>query len=58
VHTGSTSHEAVTDLAAYRRNKESERAIAIERQLDAEETITEIARYVLLIVQAIKRPRH
>lgn len=27
-------------------------------QLDAEETITEIAKYVMLIAQAIRRPRH
>lgn len=55
---GSTNHKAVTDLAAYRKSKESERPTAPSQQIDAEETITEIARYVLLIVQAIKRPRH
>jgi hypothetical protein len=48
----------VVDLAAYRQSKMVPQGQLIDRpQLDAEETITEIARYVMLIVQAIRRPR-
>ena len=43
----------------YRKRKTGSEKLIIEQPiLDAEETITEIARYVLLIVQAIRRPRH
>jgi hypothetical protein len=57
VQSRSPSHEVV-DLAAYRQSKMVPQGQLIDRpQLDAEETITEIARYVMLIVQAIRRPR-
>jgi hypothetical protein len=54
-----TNHKAlVADLAAYRKTKTPlEQTFALPR-LDAEETITEIAKYVLLIVDAITRHRH
>lgn len=52
------SNKVVADLTAYRNTKlKTERETKISA-LDAEETITEIARYVLLIVEAIRRPRH
>lgn len=55
---GSTNYEGVSDLLAYRRSKvESERTTE-ERLQDAEETITEIVRHVLQIVEAIQRHRH
>jgi hypothetical protein len=54
----STNNEVIADLANYRKRKTpSEQTFATPR-LDAEETITEIARYVLLIVEAITRHRH
>jgi hypothetical protein len=48
----------VVDLTTYRNSKVQPQADPALPQPDAEETITEIAKYVLLIVQAIKRPRH
>lgn len=58
MQTRSTSHKGVVDLVAYRNSKTQSQTIPSLPQPDAEETITEIAKYVLLIVQAIKRPRH
>jgi hypothetical protein len=47
----------VTDLVAYRQRKSKSEEIAVP-QPDAEETIVEIAKYVMLIVEAITRKRH
>lgn len=52
------SNKTVADLTAYRRTKaKTERDTKIPA-LNAEETITEIAKHVLLIVEAITRSRH
>jgi ribonuclease D len=57
VQPGSISREVVTDLAAYRKRKSKTEEIEVP-QVNAEETIVEIAKYVMLIVEAITRQRH
>jgi hypothetical protein len=48
----------VSDLTAYRSTKAKTERNVKTAIPDAEETITEIAKYVLLIVEAITRQRH
>ena len=52
-----TSRSAVVDLTDYRKEKSRTKEAMNETHQDAEEAITEIARYVLLIVDAITRHR-
>lgn len=54
----SPGRSAVANLTDYRKEKSRARQATEETHQDAEETITEIARYVLLIVDAITRHRH
>lgn len=59
MQTGSTSREVVVDLTTYRQTKQqSNERVPMPPNMDAEQTITEIAKYVLLIAQAIRRPRY
>lgn len=52
------SNKVVADLTAYRNAKPKSDGETNLPAPDAEETITEIAKYVLLIVEAITRRRH